>query len=113
MTLEPAGRFFLNHVPSPSPGVFSGACLVMGCAVVSHIHRHRTIDRYQTPVFLFVMMWSALVGLGVGAPAEVLMLAYVPWGACLAMILSRYGHMFVRWTRDRRQSQAPGDAEKN
>ncbi|KUI66534.1 hypothetical protein VM1G_01832 [Cytospora mali] len=99
------GVFEGSHVDSlrihPSPGIMFMGCLILGCSVSCFLYRHHHDDQYQPLVFTVIIAGSVVLGHLVGATLNMIMLGFVPWAACIAMVLSAYGHALLRWLRAR------------
>ena len=72
------------------------SCVVLGCAISSYVNRRRAHDRYQA--LFFLIAGGAVAGATVVAEAskQLVLLAYVPWAACLAMAVSLAAHALWR-----------------
>lgn len=94
------GVFEGSHVDSPhihpSAGVMFTSCLVLGCSVSCFLYRHQHDDPYQPLVFTVAIAWSVVLGHLVGATQNMIMLGFLPWAACIAMLLSACGHALLR-----------------
>lgn len=77
------------------------ACLVLGVSVSSFVYRRQPYDSFQGLVFLLLVVWAVFLGRGMGASANLILLAYVPWAVCVAMLLSYLGHSLARLVRQR------------
>jgi O-antigen/teichoic acid export membrane protein len=72
------------------------ACLTFGCSISSISYRRQEFDRYQT-VFLFVVICVACtLGAISGSNPNLIMLGYVPWGLCVAIVASALSHWAMR-----------------
>ncbi|KAI1765334.1 hypothetical protein GGR53DRAFT_490758 [Hypoxylon sp. FL1150] len=87
----------LDFIRNVSPGLALSSCLVLGCCLSSYTHRRRDQDHYQAIVFIVWIVWAVCLGLRVGASANMVTLAVVPWGSCAAMLSSFFGHVGARW----------------
>ncbi|ROW14775.1 hypothetical protein VPNG_03798 [Cytospora leucostoma] len=85
----------------PSPGIMFTSCLVLGCSVSGYLYRHQKDDPHQSRVFAFAMIGSVILGYLVGATLNMVMLGFLPWAACVAMLLSTCGHALLRWMEAR------------
>lgn len=72
------------------------ACLVLGCSVSSFLYRHQQDDPYQPLVLTVAIAGSVAMGHLVGASLNMIILGFVPWAACVAMVLSACGHALLR-----------------
>jgi uncharacterized membrane protein YjfL (UPF0719 family) len=75
------------------------SCLLFGCCVSSFTHRRQSQDRFQFVVYFALLGGGALVGYGVRASAHLILLGYLPWATCAAMVISMSGHGLYRWLR--------------
>lgn len=80
----------------PSTGEVLIACIVFGCSVSSFMGRRHEHDPFQTPVFIGIMVGSAVIGHNTGMKAGSILLCLVPWATCFALMLSYVGHGIVR-----------------
>ncbi len=86
-----------------------GSCLTFGCCVSSFVYRRQQKDPCQAVVFIVVFACVGVVGYGIGASANMIMLGYMPAATCASMILSISGHELARcW----RSSRGYGDDEE-
>lgn len=109
------GRHRFQHVETtihPSPGVMLTSCLVLGCSISSFLYRHQHSDAYQPVVFFVIIVWAIVLGYGVGASANMVMLGFVPWATCAAMLLSGCGHAMLRKMQSRRSSSGTGSFDE-
>lgn len=72
------------------------SCLVLGCSVSCFLYRHQHDDPYQPLVFTIAIAGSVVLGHLVGATQNMIMLGFLPWAACVAMLLSACGHALLR-----------------
>ncbi|KAK4185534.1 hypothetical protein QBC35DRAFT_389333 [Podospora australis] len=107
LTLEEPTRAFLFH---PSPGLMLGSCLVFGCCVSSFAQRRQSQDPLQFVVFLVVLGAAALVGYGLQASTNLILLGYLPSATCAAMTISISGHGLYRLSNP--QAENGADEEK-
>jgi len=77
----------------PSPELLLVSCLVLGCSVSSFLHRRQAEDQYQ--LLVFILCIACAVFLAWGAPADIILLRYIPWATCAAMLISYFGHSLV------------------
>jgi len=87
----------LHWITNPSPGTMLGACLVFGCSISSYSHRHQYLDKFQTHIFVLAISLGSLRGIILDGNADLIMLSYIPWALCLAMVFSAISHCVMRW----------------
>jgi len=80
------GHFSL--ILDPSPGFMLFSCIILGCSISSFAYRRQESDRYQTPIFVFAIAAASAVGFGLGVPANLIMLVWIPWAIFAAMLFS-------------------------
>ncbi|KIH87005.1 hypothetical protein SPBR_08906 [Sporothrix brasiliensis 5110] len=80
----------------PSTEVALVSCVVLWYTVSSFAIRRRGLDQYQLLFFLIAGGAVAGVAVVVEASKHVVLLAYVPWAACLAMAVSSAAHTLWR-----------------
>ncbi|KAK4236769.1 hypothetical protein C8A03DRAFT_16629 [Achaetomium macrosporum] len=106
-----AGRHVDTFSFRPSPGLMLFSCLVFGCCVSSFTHRRQSKDPFQFIVYIIFLGVAAVIGCGIRTNVHLILLGYLPWATCAAMVTSISGHSLYRWLRpDVRPSQ--GDEEK-
>jgi hypothetical protein len=93
---------FLLH---PSAALVLSSCLLFGCCVASFFYRRRTMDPWQGLVFVVFIAWAAAVGYGVGASANLIVLGFLPWATCAAMLVSMLVQSLTRSVRSRRSAR--------
>ncbi|KJR84871.1 uncharacterized protein SPSK_10904 [Sporothrix schenckii 1099-18] len=86
-------RFSLEQL---SAEVSLVSCVVLWYTVSSFAIRRRGLDQYQSLFFLVAGGAVAGVAVVVEASKHVVLLAYVPWAACLAMAASSAAHTLWR-----------------
>lgn len=64
------------------------ACFVFGCSAASFLQRRKAADGLQIYVFATFVGAGLLVGQLRGASTEAIMLTYVSWAVCVAMLVS-------------------------
>jgi hypothetical protein len=72
------------------------ACLALGCAVSSFAYRRQERDHYQAYIFVMALILATILGYTCKINANVIMLGFVPWSLCVAMLLSITVHWIVR-----------------
>jgi len=87
-----AGDFLLH----PTPELMLCCCLIFGCCVSSFAHRRQDQDGLQIAVYAVFLVGAIVVGYGLEASANLILLGYVPWAMCVAMATSLSGHHFYR-----------------
>ena len=90
-----AGDFLLH----PTPELMLCCCLIFGCCVSSFAHRRQDEDGLQLVVYAVFLVGAIVVGYGLEASANLILLGYVPWAMCVAMAASLSGHHFYRLRR--------------
>ena len=70
------------------------------------------MDVHQPVIFILVITLGIILGLGVGANANMIILAFVPWATCIAMVVSAWGHSSARWLRKRSHIDVTGASRK-
>ncbi|KAL1841116.1 hypothetical protein VTJ49DRAFT_7394 [Mycothermus thermophilus] len=83
----------------PSPGLMLFACLAFGCCVSSFAHRRQSRDPFQAVIYPVVLGAAVLIGLSLRADAHLVLLGYLPWATCAAMIISMSIHGLCRRLR--------------
>ncbi|KAL2124777.1 hypothetical protein VTJ04DRAFT_1142 [Mycothermus thermophilus] len=83
----------------PPPGLMLFSCLVFGYSVSSFTHRRHRRDPLQPIVYFIVLATVAVVGYGMTADARLVLLGYLPWATCAAMVISMVGHSLYRHLR--------------
>lgn len=87
---------YFTIIFDPSPGILLGSCIVEGCAISSFAYRRQAKDRFQAPIFVSAITGATIFGLAWGINANIIMLAFIPWSVCFAMITSSMGHWLAR-----------------
>ncbi|KAL2154896.1 hypothetical protein VTH82DRAFT_3572 [Thermothelomyces myriococcoides] len=98
----------LSSIFRPSPGSMLFSCLVFGCCVSSFTCRRQDQDAFQFIIYLVILGCVASIGYAVGAHPYLILLGYLPWATCAAMVLSISGHSAYRCLKTKdltRQSQ--------
>ncbi len=72
------------------------SCLVLGLSISSFAYRRQEQDPSQVIVLLLLLIGAVTVGYGAGASANLILLGYVPWATCAAMVISYGGHSLLR-----------------
>ncbi|AEO70308.1 uncharacterized protein THITE_2121561 [Thermothielavioides terrestris NRRL 8126] len=90
---EHAGK---NFVFRPSPGLMLFSCLVFGCCVSSFSHRRQNQDPFQFLIYIVLLGAAGAAGYGARAHAHLILLGYLPFATCAAMIISILGHAIYR-----------------
>jgi drug/metabolite transporter (DMT)-like permease len=80
----------------PSPQSMIGACILFGCALSSYSYRRQETDSYQTAIFGLAGGCAVALGLALEIAGNLIMMGYVPWALCLAMLVSWLSHSFAR-----------------
>ncbi|KAK0734108.1 hypothetical protein B0T26DRAFT_635564 [Lasiosphaeria miniovina] len=89
----------------PSPGLMLCSCLLFGCCVSSFAHRRQDKDPLQFAVYMIVLAAAAIIGYGLRASSNLILLGYLPWATCLAMAISISGHnLHRRWVVETRNA---------
>ncbi|KAI5463037.1 hypothetical protein BGZ63DRAFT_422438 [Mariannaea sp. PMI_226] len=95
--LEPSQ---VDLVPRSSQWMHLGACIVFGCSSASFLHRRKLYDPLQPYVFAVCICIGALAGELLGASADYIILVYISWAVCTAMLASSALSLrFQTWTR--------------
>ena len=81
---------------NPGPGMMLGACMTFGCSVSSFSYRRQELDRYQTVFFVVAICVACTSGVLSGSNPNFIMLGYIPWGLCVAIIASVVSHWMMR-----------------
>jgi hypothetical protein len=99
----------------PPPGLMLFSCLVFGYCVSSFAHRRHRRDPLQPMVYFIILATVAVVGYGVTADAHLVLLGYLPWATCAAMVISMVGHSLYRRLRpvDREMCDEEKRSEKD
>ncbi|KAK0383270.1 hypothetical protein NLU13_9183 [Sarocladium strictum] len=71
-----------------SPWHLYAACFVFGCSAASFLQRRKAVDGFQIYVFATFVGAGLLLGQLRGASSEAIMLTYVSWAVCVAMLAS-------------------------
>ncbi|KAK4153081.1 hypothetical protein C8A00DRAFT_43963 [Chaetomidium leptoderma] len=96
----------------PSPGLMLVSCLVFGCCVSSFAHRRQSQDPFQIVVYLALLGGAALTGYAVQANVHLILLGYLPWATCAAMVFSISGHSVYRCLKSDAAKGRGDDEEK-
>lgn len=96
----------------PSPSLMLFSCLVFGCCVSSFTHRRQSQDPFQFAVYLVLLSCGAAIGYAARAHVYLILLGYLPWATCAAMIISISGRGVYRWLKPRTATTTRGDEEK-
>jgi|HubBroStandDraft_4_1064222.scaffolds.fasta_scaffold298198_1 hypothetical protein len=88
------------------------ACLVFGYCISSYSYRWQDLDKYQTPIFILAICSACAVGTILDNDANLIMLGYIPWALCLAILVSAAFHWMIRRLEPRRGASLSGIAEK-
>jgi len=83
-------------VMNPGPAMMLGACLTFGCCISSYSFRRQELDRYQTIFFVLAICVACTSGAFSGSNPNLIMLGYIPWGLCVAMVTSAFSHWLIR-----------------
>lgn len=94
-----------------SPSYMLGSCVILGCCVSSFAHRRQDHDKFQSIIFVAMVLWGVTVGRGMGISANLITLSLVPGALCTAMIMSFSGHEFARWLVNRPSHQGRPSAQ--
>ncbi|OIW34525.1 hypothetical protein CONLIGDRAFT_709848 [Coniochaeta ligniaria NRRL 30616] len=94
-----AGPVFIDFFRYPAPKLVLISALGFGCCVSSFGYRRQREDPFQAVVFALVVGTVATVAYGLGESPNMMLLGYMPFATCAAMIFSLCGHAIVRWTR--------------
>jgi len=81
---------------NPGPGMMLGACLTFGCSISSFSYRRQELDRYQTIFFVVAICVACTSGAISGSNPNLIMLGYIPWALCVAIIASALSHWVMR-----------------
>ena len=81
---------------NPGPGMMLGACLMFGCSISSYSYRRQELDRYQTVFFVVAVCVACTLGTISGSNPNFIMLGYIPWGLCVAIVASAVSHWAMR-----------------
>ncbi|KAK3310156.1 uncharacterized protein B0T15DRAFT_26785 [Chaetomium strumarium] len=104
-----AGRHVDTFNFRPSPGLMLFSCLVFGCCVSSFTHRRHSEDPFQFVVYIIFLGVVAVTGYGIRTNVHLILLGYLPWATCAAMVTSISGHSIYRWLRP---DVGPGHADE-
>ncbi|KAH6853677.1 hypothetical protein B0I37DRAFT_12775 [Chaetomium sp. MPI-CAGE-AT-0009] len=96
----------------PSPGLMLLSCLVFGCCVSSFAHRRQSQDPFQFVVYLVLLSCAATIGYIVQAHVYLILLGYLPWATCAAMVISISGRGVYRFLKPHVTTTSQGDEEK-
>lgn len=91
-----------SFILDPSPVLMLVFCLVLGCSVSSFCYRRQEHDKFQAPIFVFVIIAATIFGFGLGINANLIMLGLIPWALCFSMVFSTTVHWLVRRCSKRR-----------
>jgi len=91
----------IPFIKRPSPELMLVSCLVLGLSVSSFAYRRQEHDPFQVIVLLFLLAGAVAVGIAAGATVNLILLGYVPWAICAAMMISYAGHSHLRWHQSR------------
>ncbi|KAK3300295.1 uncharacterized protein B0H64DRAFT_11769 [Chaetomium fimeti] len=83
----------------PSPGLMLLSCLVFGCCVSSFAHRRQSQDPFQFVVYLVLLSCAAAIGYAARAHVYLILLGYLPWATCVAMVISISGPGVYRFLK--------------
>lgn len=100
-----------NFLLQPVARLVLISALGFGCCVSSFVYRRQKEDRFQAIVFVVLIAAVAAVGYAVEASPNMILLGYMPFATCAAMILSISGHSALRWLRSGDEF-VPDDDEK-
>lgn len=75
---------------------FYAALFIFTCSAASFLQRRKTVDGNQLYVFATFVCAGLVVGQLRGASTETLMLSYVSWAVCIAMLVSVARYHFQR-----------------
>jgi hypothetical protein len=89
----------LSMLHHPAPRLVLISALGFGCCVSSFAYRRQKDDPFQVVVFALLVGTVATVAYGVGASSNLILLGYMPFATCAAMILSLCVHTVFRWSR--------------
>jgi hypothetical protein len=78
------------------------ASFVFGCSAASFLQRRKAVDGLQIYVFATFVGAGLLVGQLRGASTEAIMLSYVSWAVCIAMLASAASYHIRRLNFDDR-----------
>jgi len=95
----------LAHVHHPAPKLVLVSALGFGCCVSSFVYRRQGEDPFQVLVFALIVGTVATVAYGTGAGPDVLLLGFMPFATCAAMIISVLGHAMFRRRRSHEGSR--------
>ncbi|KAK3394181.1 hypothetical protein B0H63DRAFT_517325 [Podospora didyma] len=73
------------------------SCLVFGISVSSFWHRRQEKDSLQSVIYAVVLAAAVVIGHGLQASANLILLGYLPWATCAAMAISISAHSLYRW----------------
>jgi hypothetical protein len=63
------------------------------------VYRRQREDQFQVVVFALLVGTVATVAYGIGESQNIILLGFMPFATCVAMIFSICGHAMFRWTR--------------
>lgn len=107
-----AGHVFAHFLRRPTPKVVLISALGFGCCVSSFGYRRRREDPFQVVVFALLVGTVATVAYGLGESPSMLLLGYMPFATCAAMIFSICGHAIFRRTRSEQGTEIESQEKK-
>lgn len=90
---------FSDVLLNPSPELMLVSCLVFGCCVSSFVHRRQTQDAFQFVIYAVFITAAVVVGYGLEASANLILLGYAPLAMCVGMATSLYGDALFKRQR--------------
>jgi hypothetical protein len=88
------------------------SCLLFGCCVSSFTHRRQSQDPYQFVVYLVLLSFAATIGYAARAHVYLILLGYLPWATCAAMVISISGRGVYGCLKPQPSTTSQGDEEK-
>jgi hypothetical protein len=69
--------------------------MLLAC-LSSYSYKRQDLDKYQNAFFILAICGACAFGALYRSDANLIMLGYIPWALCLAMILSAFSHWMLR-----------------
>ncbi|KAH8905147.1 hypothetical protein BR93DRAFT_767535 [Coniochaeta sp. PMI_546] len=99
------GHVFIDVPRHPAPKLVLISALGFGCCVSSFGYRRQRENPFQVVVFALFVGTVATVAYGLGESPDMILLGYLPFATCAAMVSSIGGHAMFRWTRSEKRSK--------
>ncbi|KAB5551389.1 hypothetical protein GE09DRAFT_171121 [Coniochaeta sp. 2T2.1] len=101
-----AGLVPSDFILHPAPKLVLISALGFGCCVSSFVYRRQKEDQFQVVVFALLVGTVATVEYGVGGSSNMILLGYMPFATCAAMVISACCHAILRDRRFQKGSEA-------